>query len=117
MTKIGQIYVPNKFAQICHIPPKIKFEILAHRGSQTTSPHARRLSRIFKPRAMEQLHLLASMILDRSVEPIFLSIESIDFFSDLQRLSPVETKFILRNKLSLLPQEYTKVFVRLGTSL
>ena len=25
------------------IPPKIKFEILAHRGSQTTSPHARRL--------------------------------------------------------------------------
>ena len=68
LTKIGQIYVPNKFAQICHIPPKIKFEILAHRGSQTTSPHARRLSRIFKPRAMEQLHLLASMILDRSVE-------------------------------------------------
>ena len=68
LTKIGQIYVPNKFAQICHIPPKIKFEILAHRGSQTTSPHARRLSRLFKPRAMEQLHLLASMILDRSVE-------------------------------------------------
>ena len=43
LTKIGQIYVPNKFPQICHIPPKIKFEILAHRGSQTTSPHARRL--------------------------------------------------------------------------
>ena len=43
LTKIGQIYVSNKFPQICHIPPKIKFEILAHRGSQTTSPHARRL--------------------------------------------------------------------------
>ena len=68
LTKIGQIYVPNKFAQICHIPPKIKFEILAHRSSQTTSPHARKLSRLFKPQAMEQLHLLASMILDRSVE-------------------------------------------------
>ena len=68
LTKIGQIYVPNKFPQICHIPPKIKFEISAHRSSQTTSPHARKLSRLFKPQAMEQLHLLASMILDRSVE-------------------------------------------------
>ena len=36
LTKIGQIYIPYKFAQSGCIPPKIKCEILAHKGSQTT---------------------------------------------------------------------------------
>ena len=65
LTKIGQIYVPYNFAQICRIPPKIKFEILAHRDSQTTTPHARRSSRLLKPQTMGQLHLLASMTMDQ----------------------------------------------------
>ena len=70
MTKIGQIYVPYNFAQICRIPPKIKFEILAHRGSQTTSPHARRLSRLLKPHAMGQMHFLASMTMDQDSQSL-----------------------------------------------
>ena len=36
-TKIGQIYVAYKFAQNGCIPPKIKYEILAHKGLQKTS--------------------------------------------------------------------------------
>ena len=38
LTKLGQIYIPYKFAQSGCIPPKIKCEILAHKGSQTTRP-------------------------------------------------------------------------------
>ena len=37
LTKIGWIHIPYKFAQSGCIPPKIKCEILAHKGSQTTS--------------------------------------------------------------------------------
>ena len=33
LTKIGQNYIPYKFAQSGFIPPKIKCEILGHRGS------------------------------------------------------------------------------------
>ena len=36
LTKIGQIYIPYKFSQSGYIPPDIKCEILAHKGSQTT---------------------------------------------------------------------------------
>ena len=36
LTKIGHIYIPYKFAQSGCIPPKIKCEILAHKGSLTT---------------------------------------------------------------------------------
>ena len=36
LTKIGQIYIPYKFAQSGCIPLKIKCEILAPKGSQTT---------------------------------------------------------------------------------
>ena len=35
LTKIGQIYLLYKFSQSGIIPPKIKCEILAHKGSQT----------------------------------------------------------------------------------
>ena len=38
LTKLGQMYIPYKFAQSGCIPPKIKCEILAHKGSQTTRP-------------------------------------------------------------------------------
>ena len=33
LTKIGRIYIPYKLAQSGCIPPKIKCEILAHKGS------------------------------------------------------------------------------------
>ena len=36
LTKVGQIYIPYKFALRGCIPPKITCEILAHKGSQTT---------------------------------------------------------------------------------
>ena len=36
LTKIGQIDIPYKFAQSGCIPLKIKCEILAHKGLQTT---------------------------------------------------------------------------------
>ena len=36
LTKIGQICIPYKFAQSGCIPLKIKCEILAHKGLQTT---------------------------------------------------------------------------------
>ena len=36
LTKLDQIYIPYKFAQSGCIPPKIKCEILAPKGSQTT---------------------------------------------------------------------------------
>ena len=36
LTNISQIFIPYKFALSVCIPPKIKCEILAHNGSQTT---------------------------------------------------------------------------------
>ena len=36
LTKIGQIFIPYKFVQSGCIPPKIKPEILANKGPQTT---------------------------------------------------------------------------------
>ena len=36
LMNIYQIYTPYKFAQSCCIPPYIKHEILAPKGSQTT---------------------------------------------------------------------------------
>ena len=36
LTKIGHIHISYKFSQSGCIPPKIKWEILAHKGSQTT---------------------------------------------------------------------------------
>ena len=45
LSKIGQIYTPHKFTQSGCIPPKLKCEILAHKGLQT----ARRLSRLLEP--------------------------------------------------------------------
>ena len=36
LMKIDQIYTSYKFAQSCCIPPYIKHEILAPKGSQTT---------------------------------------------------------------------------------
>ena len=48
LTKIGQIYKHYKIGQSGCNPPKIKYEILAHKGSQTT--RAIRLSRLLKLR-------------------------------------------------------------------
>ena len=45
LSKIGQIYTPHKFTQSGCIPPKLKCEILAHKGLQT----ARRLSHLLEP--------------------------------------------------------------------
>ena len=36
LTKIDQIYVPNRFARSGCIPSKIQCEILVHKDSQTT---------------------------------------------------------------------------------
>ena len=42
-------FIPYKFAQSSGIPPRIKCQILAHKGSQKNSRHARRLSGPRKP--------------------------------------------------------------------
>ena len=39
LTEVAQIYMPDKFTQSGCIPSKIKYEILAYKGSQTTRPH------------------------------------------------------------------------------
>ena len=50
VTKIGQIYIHYKIGQSGCIPPKIKCEILAHKGLPTTRATPVRLSRLLKPR-------------------------------------------------------------------
>ena len=50
LTKIGQIYKHYKIGQSGCNPPKIKYEILAHKGSQTTRATPVRLSRLLKLR-------------------------------------------------------------------
>ena len=63
-TKIGQIYVAYKFAQNGCIPPKIKYEILAHKGLQKTSATPGDYLASWNRKPMAQRDLLASMAMD-----------------------------------------------------
>ena len=59
-TKIGHIHIPYKFSQSGCIPPKIKCEILAHKGSQTTCYLAS-----WNRKPIRQRDFLASMTMDQ----------------------------------------------------
>ena len=65
LTKLGQIYIPYKFAQSSCIPPKIKCEILAHKGSQTTRPTPGDYLAIWNSKTNRTRDLLASMTTDQ----------------------------------------------------
>ena len=80
-TKIDQINIPYKFAQSGCIPPKIKCEILAPTGSQTTctTPGDYLASRNFKP--IGQWDLLVSMMTDQDFPRKVTHCGHIFFFS------------------------------------
>ena len=65
MTKIGQICVPYKFAESSGIPPKIKCQILAHKGSQTTSATPGDYLAPGNRKPIGQWNLLASITMDQ----------------------------------------------------
>ena len=61
LTKIGQIYIPYKFAQSSGIPPKVKWQIL---GSQTTRASPEDYLAPGNRKPIGQRDLLASMTMD-----------------------------------------------------
>ena len=65
MTKIGQIYIPYKFAQSSGIPPRIKCQILAHKGSQTTRATPGDYLAPGNRKPIGQWDLLASITMDQ----------------------------------------------------
>ena len=62
LTKIGQIYIPYKFAQSSGIPPKVKWQIL---GSQTTRASPEDYLAPGNRKPIGQRDLLASMTMDQ----------------------------------------------------
>ena len=65
LTKIGQIYIPYKFAQSSGIPPRIKCQILAHKGSQITRATPGDYLAPGNRKPIGQRDLLASMTMDQ----------------------------------------------------
>ena len=63
--KICQIYIPYKFTQSGCIPPKLRCESLAHKGSQTTCPTPGDYLASWKPKPIGQRNLLASLTVDQ----------------------------------------------------
>ena len=65
LTKIGLIYIPYKFTQSGCIYPKIKREILAHKGSQTTRATPGDYLTSWNRKPIGQRDLLTSMTMDQ----------------------------------------------------
>ena len=65
LTKIGQIYIPYKFAQSSGIPPKVKCQILAYKGLQTTRASPEDYLAPGNRKPIGQRNLLASMTMDQ----------------------------------------------------
>ena len=65
LTKIGLIYIPYKFTQSGCIYPKIKREILAHKGSQTTRDTPGDYFTSWNRKPIGQRDLLTSMTMDQ----------------------------------------------------
>ena len=64
-TKIGEIYIPYKFIWSGCIPPKIKQDILAHKGSQTTRATPGDYLASWNRKWMGEQDLLASMTMNQ----------------------------------------------------
>ena len=65
LMKIDQIYTSYKFAQSCCIPPYIKHEILAPKGSQTTCAMPGDYLTSWNCTPIGQRDLLVSMMMDQ----------------------------------------------------
>ena len=65
LSKIGEIYIPYKFIWSGCIPPKIKQDILAHKGSQTTSATPGEYLASWNRKPMGEQDLLASMTMNQ----------------------------------------------------
>ena len=65
LTKICQIYIPFNFAKSGCIPPKIKWEILAPNGSQTTRATPGDYLASWNRKPIKQRDLLASLTMDK----------------------------------------------------
>lgn len=65
LMKINQIYTSYKFAQSCCIPPYIKHEILAPKGSQTTCAMPGDYLTSWNCTPIGQRDLLVSMMMDQ----------------------------------------------------
>ena len=65
LSKIGEIYIPYKFIWSGCIPPKIKQDILAHKGSQTTSATPGDYLASWNRKPMGEQDLLASMTMNQ----------------------------------------------------
>ena len=64
-TKIGGIYIPYKFIWSDCIPPKIKQDILVHKGSQTTRATPADYLASWNRKPMGEQDLLASMTMNQ----------------------------------------------------
>ena len=64
-TNIGEIYIPYKFIWSGCIPPKIKQDILAHKGSQTTRATPGDYLASWNRKRMGEQDLLASMTMNQ----------------------------------------------------
>ena len=64
-TRIGEIYIPYKFIWSGCIPPKIKQDILAHKGSQTTRATPGDYLASWNRKRMGEQDLLASMTMNQ----------------------------------------------------
>ena len=64
-TKIGEIYIPYKFIWSDCIPPKIKQDILVHKGSQTTRATPADYLASWNRKPMGEQDLLASMTMNQ----------------------------------------------------
>ena len=64
-TRIGEIYIPYKFIWSRCIPPKIKQDILAHKGSQTTRATPGDYLASWNRKRMGEQDLLASMTMNQ----------------------------------------------------
>ena len=65
LSKIGEIYIPYKFIWSGCIPPKIKQDILAHKGSQTTRATPGDYLASWNRKPMGEQDLLASMTMNQ----------------------------------------------------
>ena len=82
LMKIGQIYIPYKFAQSVCILPKIKCETLAHKGLQTTCTTPGDYLASWNCKPMGQLDLLTSMMMDLDFSGRVTHCRHISFYHD-----------------------------------
>ena len=92
LTKIGQIYIPYKFAQSSGIPPKVKWQIL---GSQTTRASPEDYLAPANRKPIGQRDLLASMTMDQDFPVKVTHCRLFSFFISIAQWSVEEDNTIM----------------------